>query len=178
MSHLSLPKRMRDRLVILAMSVVVVWHSIAMVVATAPESAITRAARSLLQPYLTLFRLDNNWGFFAPEVPRGFQLRYVIEDAAGAKRTFIPEQSLSRLHPNTILIVDRYKEVMQSPDLLGDAFAETLCREHAALSPVSITLLAVDQKEFAPEDRLNGNHPLDPEFVEINTLRITRCPNR
>ena len=100
MSYLSSPKRVRERLAYVAMSVLVVWHSIAMVVAAAPESTLTQAARSLLQPYLTLFRLDNNWGFFAPNVPRGRQFRYTIEDAAGTRRSFIPEDKLSRLHPN------------------------------------------------------------------------------
>ena len=176
MSYLSL-KWMRERLTYVAMSVLVVWHTIAMVVASAPESHITRAARSLLQPYLTLFRLDNNWGFFAPNVPRGRQFRYIIEDAAGTKHTFIPENYVNRLHPNSLWLLDRYKEIMDSPDLYGNAFAEASCREHAALRPVTITLLEVTQKEFSPLDRLDGKHPLDQEFIELNTLRTMRCLN-
>jgi len=177
MSYLSLPKWLRERLAYVAMSVLVVWHTIAMVVAAAPDSNLTWAARSLWQPYLTLFRLENNWGFFAPNVPRGRQFRYTIEDAAGTKRTFIPEDKVNRLHPNSLSILDRYKEVMLSPDLYGDAIAEALCREHSALRPVTITLLEVAQKEFSPMDRLDGKHPLDPAFIEVNTLRTMRCPN-
>ena len=177
MSYLSLPKRVREPLAYGAMSVLVVCHSVAMVVASAPESHITRSARSLMQPYLTLFRLDNNWGFFAPNVPRGRQFRYVIEDAAGTKHTFIPEEKVNRLHPNALWMLDRYKEIMDSPDLYGNAFAEASCREHAALRPVTITLLEVNQKEFSPLDRLDGKHPLNPEFIVLNTLRTIRCPN-
>jgi len=68
------------------MSLLVTWHTFAMVVAPSPDSDITDAARSILDPYLTLFRLDNGWGFFAPDVGSGSQFRYVIEDAAGNRR--------------------------------------------------------------------------------------------
>ena len=177
MPHLSLPKWLRERLATMAMSVLVVWHTIAMVVATAPDSALTRSALSLMQPYLTLFRLDTGWAFFAPNVSRGWQLRYTLEDAAGNKHTFIPEDSVNRYHPSAIWTLDRYKEIMDSPDLYGEAAAEEFCREHAALRPVSITLLGVDQNEFSPEDRLDGKHPLDPEFIKVHTLRTIPCPN-
>jgi hypothetical protein len=56
----------RERLACAAMSLLIVWHTLAMGIAPAPESAITASARPLFDPYLTLFRLDNNWAFFAP----------------------------------------------------------------------------------------------------------------
>jgi hypothetical protein len=168
---------LRDRIAYAAMSALLVWHTIAMVVATAPESSITDAARTVFQPYLTLFRLDNNWGFFAPDVPRGWQFRYVIENSAGTKRTFIPENELSQLHPNSIWFKDRYKEVMRSPDLYGDTVARELCRNHADLRPVSVTLLEVEQQDFGPEDRLDGKSPFDDEFLDVNTLRTVQCPS-
>jgi hypothetical protein len=160
-----------------AMSLLVVWHTLAMVVATAPESDITRAARAVMNPYLTLFRLDNNWGFFAPDVPRGMQFRYVIEDAGGTRHTFIPEQSVGWLHPNSILVRDRYRAMMLSPDVHVDAMADALCRKHADLKPVNITLIEGEQREFTPDDWLNGRRPLDEEFVQLHTMRDTRCPS-
>jgi hypothetical protein len=69
----------RERLVYAAMSLLLVWHTIAIVVASAPDSLMTRSVRPLLHPYVTLFRLDNHWGFFSPNVaarhtrPRGSQ---------------------------------------------------------------------------------------------------------
>jgi hypothetical protein len=177
MLSLPLPKWLRDRIAYAAMSALLAWHTIAMVVATAPESSITMAARTVFQPYLTLFRLDNNWGFFAPNVPRGWQFRYVIEDSTGAKHTFIPEDKLNQLHPNSIWFKDRYKEVMRSPDLYGDAVAQEICREHADLRPVSVMLLEVDQHDFRPEDRLEDKSPFDEEFLDINTLRTVQCPS-
>jgi hypothetical protein len=175
MSQVSIPARERRRLATTAMSLLVVWHSLAMVVAAAPDSAIARAARPLFDPYLTLFRLDNKWGFFAPNVDQGFQFRYVVEDASGTRHTFVPADQLSRFHPTSLWIKDRYKAVMMYPEAHGEATAAALCREHAALRPVSIALLEVEQKEFRPEHQRSGKHPLDPEFVTVNTLMTVRC---
>jgi hypothetical protein len=177
MSQTALSGAARRRLATAAMSAFVVWHSLAMTVATAPDSVLTHAARSFMHPYLTLFRLDNNWGFFAPNVPRGSQFRYVVEDAAGNRHTFVPEERLHRLHPNTILLSDRYKALTTEPTLFADAAAAELCRKHAALKPRSIELLVVEQNAFQPEDWLAGKRPLDAEFVSVHTLKTAPCPN-
>jgi hypothetical protein len=167
--------RWRERLVYAAMSLLVVWHTLAMVVAVSPESVITRAARALVYPYVTLFNLDNYWGFFA-NVGASYQFRYVVEDAAGQQHMFIPTNKLSRFNPNSIWLRDRYRDVMDSVDAYGVATVAELCREHAALRPVAITLLKVEGKEFGPKDRRLGKSPLDPEFVTVDTLRTIRCP--
>jgi hypothetical protein len=65
---------------------------------------------------------------------------------------------------------------MESVDTLGEFTVAELCREHAALHPVAITLQAVDGKEFTPEARRAGKNPLDPEFVTVETLKTIRCP--
>ena len=119
--HHVIPKQWRQRLAYTGMSLLVTWHTLAMVVAPSPDSDITDAARSVLDPYLTLFRLDNGWGFFAPEVGRGSQFRYVVEDAAGNRTTFIPAETLNRFHPSSIWIRDRYIAVMEKPKAYADA---------------------------------------------------------
>ena len=169
-------KRAHSPLAYVAMSVLVVWHCIAMVVATAPDSQLTQSARALFDPYLTLFGLDQNWGFFAPDVPTGFQFRYTVEDAAGARHAFTPDEALSRFHPDSIWLRDRYKTVMRDPETYAQAAATAICREHAALRPVSVTLIDVEQNEFTPADRLQGKHPLDPEFVSVTELKAIPCP--
>lgn len=146
-----------------------------MVVAAAPQSSITISARELFDPYLTLFRLDNDWGFFAPTVAKGSQLRYVIGDADGLQHTFIPEREHSRLHPAALWFRDRYKAVIDDPESFGDAAAADFCRKHPELRPVSVTLIGIMQNEFFPGDRLDGKHPLDPEFVNEKTLKTVPC---
>jgi hypothetical protein len=159
-----------------AMSALLVWHTIAMVAGASSEITLAEPARSLLHPYLTLFRLDNHWGFFAPNVGTGSQFSYVVEDAAGTRSTFIPADKLSRFHPTSIWDRDRYKMVMENPDTYGDAAVASLCREHASMQPVSITLLEIDQLDFWPADLKAGKQPFDPEFVNVKTLKTISCP--
>jgi hypothetical protein len=171
-------KPARERLAYAAMSLLVVWHTLAMALASAPESAVTASARPLFQPYLTLFRLDNNWGFFAPTVELGGQFRYIVEDAAGQRHTFIPAEKLSRFLPTSIWFKDRYKDIIESVQTHGQAATAAFCLEHAALRPVAITFVELEQRDFSPADRLSGKHPLDPEFVDERTLEAIRCPAR
>jgi hypothetical protein len=172
----STASRWRERAVYAAMSLLVAWHTLAMVVAAAPDSVMTGAARSLVDPYLTLFNLDNYWAFFAPDVGTSYQYRYVVEDAAGQQHLFIPSDKLSRFNPNSIWLRDRYRDIMQSAEADGDITIAELCREHAALRPVAITLLGVEGMAFGPEDRRSGKNPLDPEFVTVHTLKTGQCP--
>jgi len=80
----------RQRLTYLVMSAFVAWHTLAMVIAPAPESSVlVGTLRAALQPYLTLFKLDNPWNFFAPVIG-GTELHYSVEDAAGAHHNFTP----------------------------------------------------------------------------------------
>ena len=168
---------LRGRLTYAAMSLLLVWHSLAMVVAASPDSAMTRSASSLFEPYLMLFRLSNGWGFYAPDVRVEPEFRYIVEDAAGQQHTFVPADKLSRYLPIEIWVKDWYIHVMDNADTYGEFVAAHLCREHAALHPVSITLLEFDQKEFSPKDQLSGKRPFDPEFLDEKFLAAFPCPN-
>ena len=68
-----------------------------------------------------------------------------------------------------------YEGVMEAPQIRGDAITALLCRRHASLNPVSISLMQVQELEFSPEDYLRGRRPLDPEFVAVNTLANIKC---
>jgi hypothetical protein len=166
----------RGRLLYAGMSLLLVWHTLAMLVTAAPESVMTRAARPFFAPYLALFDLEVHWDFFAPEVGGTYQFRYIVEDAAGQQHLFIPSDKLTRLSPSWIWLMDRYRDVIESVETFGEDTVAELCREHAALHPVAISLLAVDGKEFGPADRRAGKSPLDPEFVTVETLKTIRCP--
>jgi hypothetical protein len=100
----------------------------------------------------------------------------VIEDGAGKRHAFTPDEALSRFHPNSIWLRDRYKTVMRDPETYAEAAVAAICREHAALQPVSVMLIQVEQNEFSPTDQLAGKHPLDPEFVSVTELSAMPCP--
>jgi hypothetical protein len=163
----------RERLAYTAMSIFVAWHTLAMVVAPAStSSALAKSLRVLLTPYLTLFELDHTWQFFAPDIARGDQLRYVIADASGQRHTFVPSENWLWFHPG---IIGWDESVLDEPDTYAAPLAAFFCREHAALRPASITFLKVKEKPFTPEDHVNGNRPLDPEFTSVHAVRRIRC---
>lgn len=168
----------RSRLAYLAMSLVVFWHSAAMVIAPAPaDSALVQALRSLWQPYLLFFRLDTRWNFFAP-VAKHSQFRYLIEDAAGNKHSFTPTEQAADSWPHYVWWREfKYLDdaITELPEMLGEAAGVQLCRLHADLKPRAVILLQVQEKDFWPEDELLGKRPLDPDYANVVNLRRIPC---
>jgi len=169
-------KKLRGRLIYLAMSLFVGWHTMAMILAPAPDDSPTiESLRFLFQPYLSFFKLQNTWGFF-DNIPRSHQFRYVIKDAGGKQHTFVPIEDFKWFHPRYNWFNITYWAVMESPELYGKYFALSSCREHAALKPASVELLLIQEEDFRPADMLQGHRPLDPEFTTVNTLMRVDCP--
>jgi hypothetical protein len=168
----------RERVAYAAMSLFVAWHTMAMVVAPAPSvSDLIKGLRVVLDPYLQVFALDNEWDFFAPDVAPGKILRYVIEDDAGTLHRFDPGAGLNWLHPGSIWFRAWYLALLESPDDFGEKFAALFCREHAELHPIKIALFEVDQQSYGPLDRLRGKQPLDPDFVKVAPVKSFECPH-
>jgi hypothetical protein len=166
----------RQRLTYLVMSAFLAWHTLAMVIAPAPESSlVVGALRGVLQPYLTLFRLDNRWNFFAPIIG-GSELHYTIVDAAGARHDFNATEQASWFHPGFLWVRDWHYAIIDHPELLADRAGALFCRQHAALHPVSITFTETEQGDFTAQDRLNGKQPTDPEFITVKTVKTVECP--
>ncbi len=173
----------RERVTYAAMSLFVAWHTVAMVVAPAPgTSDLIKGLRTVLDPYLHVFRLDNQWNFFAPDVgeegrdPLGVILRYVIEDDAGTLHRFDPDAGLNWFLPSSIWFHDWYRALLDNPDDFAEEFAALFCRRHADLHPVKIMLFEVDQQSYGPLDRLRGKQPLDAEFVKVAVVKSFACP--
>jgi hypothetical protein len=114
--------------------------------------------------------------FYAPYTCVEPEFRYVVEDASGQQHTFVPAEKLSRFLPSDIWVKDWYIHVMDHPKTYSKPVAAYLCREHAPLHPISITLLEIDQKECWPADQLSGKSPFDLEFLEKKTLATVPCP--
>jgi hypothetical protein len=171
-----MPSKMwRQRLTYIAMSVFVAWQTLVIVVAPAPDSHVSQSLRILLQPYLTLLRLDSQWDFFAPNVGEGSRFRYVITDKDGQRHTFNPAEQLSWFHPNFFWVRAWYYAIMDEPDLYADAAATRLCKEQAALHPVAITLLELQEERFSQADLLSGKIRTDPKFFTEKTIKRVTC---
>lgn len=161
------------------MSLIVAWHSLAIIVAPMPaDSTPAQWLRGLVQPYLSLFRLDNKWNFFAPRVEKHTQFRYIVEDAAGKQHVFIPVQDASESIAHYVMWREFkyfFEGVMESPDVRGRPISTLLCKKHAPLKPVAISLVQVQELEFLPDDYLQGHRPLDSEFVAVHPLAKHKC---
>jgi hypothetical protein len=169
-------KLWRGRLTYVAMSMLVAWHTLAMIFAPVQHTrAGVRALRSVLHPYLTLFALDNYWTFFAPNIDGGYQFRYRLEEADGTHFMFIPINDVSMYSPYFWWIRQMQDAIVYDPDT-ADVAGRLLCRKHASLDPIAVTLMEIEKKDFNPEDYLRGSHPLDPEFVKEKIVKRVPCP--
>jgi hypothetical protein len=169
---------LRKRLSVVVMSLVVGWHSLAMLVAPAPGDSVTaQSLRYVLQPYLSLLRLDNGWAFFVP-VGKHAQFRYEVRDGAGNDHTFTPSEEPADSLPKYVWWREfkyLYDGIMDSPQVMGGVAGAILCETHAELDPLFVTLLQVQEENFWPEDQLAGKHPLDQEFVTVNSIVRVPC---
>ena len=137
-------------------------HTLAIVVAPAPDtSVIAHSLRRVLQPYLTLLRLDNQWNFYAPNPGKGHQLRYVVEDAAGTRHTFIPTDGLNRIHPNEWWFRSLYDWIAESPDKYQPGTRQALL--NARTADAAQYVLAVREVEQARRGIPDKNLPDEPK---------------
>jgi hypothetical protein len=166
----------RKRLIYALMSLFVTWHTLAIVVGPTPDSSeIMQLLRPVLYPYLTLFRLDNRWDFYAPEIGNRHQFRYVVVDGSGRRHLFRPADELNWFHPTYWWFRAWYDAIMNFPDDYAKLAATFFCRKHETLHPIEITFLKVDEQDFSPADHLDGKHPLDAPFVSVSTLKRVKC---
>jgi hypothetical protein len=168
--------RWRTRLIYSLMSIVVAWHATAMLIAPAPKTYATEAARIVFGPYLQLLGLDNPWDFYAPAVGYGRVFRYVIEDKDGKEHTYTPINEVNWLLTSYWWSTAWYEAIWRAPQALGGPFVEMVCQKHKLLHPVSVRLIGIQQKDFTPNDYLNGHRPLDDDFFAENDLGAAQCP--
>jgi hypothetical protein len=169
-------KHWRERLIYAAASAFLAWHTLALVIAPAPSSSLLIGTlRELMQPYLTLLRLDNAWDFFAPTVPPGSKFQYIVENADGVSHEYSPSDELSWFHPSWYWFRSWYTAIIDDPDTYADAAISYFCRKHADLRPVSVILLDYRETGFTRQDYLAGKRPADPEFYVIHTVKQGEC---
>jgi hypothetical protein len=160
------------------MSLVVGWHSVALLISPLPDnSGALRWVRSFMNPYLTVFRLDNKWSFFAPNVGRQSVFRYIVEDAEGKEHTFEPLNEPTWSFPKYTMW-RQFKYLFDSMVSDPEAYVPVvalLCRQHASLKPAAVSFVVVEELDFWPDDYLKGHRPLQPDFVKTTRLTNTAC---
>ena len=166
------------RRVYMIMSFFVCWQTLAIIMPPLPQgSGLVQLLRSVLQPYITIFRLDNQWSFFAPGVGRGGEFRYVVEGSDGRRHVFQPTEKRESI-PQFYMWREWkyfYDKVMQSADSRGYLIAGLYCKKHEELNPVSVSLLQVSELEFSPSDYLQGYRHNHSKFIQVESLGNYEC---
>lgn len=169
----------RQKILYFLASVFLLWHSLALIIGPAPQSYIRDNLYSIYEPYLSLFRLNNAWAFYAPEPDLGGVLNYKVITKDGNAHDFdIYADQLDKWSTSYF----RYNAFFNNIELESDeylsyrqSYTQYLCRKHRALSPQSIVLIRVAQTPLSYEDYINGAQPLDPNFVQTYPSEPTRC---
>ncbi len=148
---------------------------LALLVAPAPDGYLKQSALKFLNPYLNLLFIQNDWGFFSP-VGLSAQVQYLVVDKAGVEHAFEPTQQFGWYDPTALWKKDRIRTVSSEPAVFADGMAAFLCKKHAELNAETIVLIKIDQqREFLPEDHLNGMHPMDSDFSLKEELKRHTC---
>jgi hypothetical protein len=172
------PARWRKRLFYTAASLFVVLHTVTLLVGPMPDSVLKTGLLDVLHPYAAPLRLTSTWDFYAPGIGFGTQFRYTVEDSGGENHTYIPAANISGFDPLYWWSSEWYKTVVKYPDDYANIAGALLCKEHASLRPVAITLTHIQQKAFSITDQLDGKHPIDPEFFEENIIERVECQDK
>jgi hypothetical protein len=132
----------------------------------------------VFQPYLTLTGIDTTWDFFSP-LSRSYLFQYAIEDADGQQHIYTPIADVSWLTPNHRWDERIFATLISTPTLIGDYFTKEFCRQHAALKPVSVTLLYLDENDYWPQDYFAGKQrTTDPANYTLTPLLRAACPQQ
>jgi hypothetical protein len=161
------------------MSLFVVWHTLAILVAPTPTgSGMVQSLRAVVQPYISFFRLDNQWSFFAPKVGRQGEFRYVVEASDGKRHVFIPSEEPRESISHYFMWREWkyfYDKLMDTADARAYLIAGLFCKKHASLNPVSISLLRTQELDFSQDDYLQGYRPGDARFINLVSLANIDC---
>ena len=161
---------------LVAASVFVVWHTLAIVLAPAPASAAVLALYRFTRPYVHFFNLNNQWKYFV-RIGYGGNVDYAVDGAEGEKARFtMPPQ-----YDHRNLAYFQYFHIQNElfggnppQDLLKD-LAHYYCRKHAVLNPRRVEFILRIQKEIKPDDFAKGFSPSDATFVREATLAPVEC---
>src|SRR5262245_59603227 len=107
----------RARVVTFAASFFLVWHTLAMLVAPAPGSAVKQSLVNIMQPYLTMLGFSETWGFYTPVIGAGQRLRHVVETPGGEECTFTEAEELfSWFNPRYWWVSAWHNTIINSPE--------------------------------------------------------------
>jgi hypothetical protein len=169
----------RQKLLYFFASVFLIWHSFALVIGPAPQSYMRDGLYNIFKPYLSLFRLNNAWAFYAPEPDLGGVLNYKVINKDGDAHEFdIYAEQLDKWSASYFRYNAFFNNIAWDSEeyrRYRESYTQYLCRRHSELSPQSIVLVRITQTPLSYKDYVNGARPLDPDFALAQPDEPARC---
>lgn len=156
-------------------SIFIVWHLLAIFVGPAPGSYTMGKIYPKFLPYLNVFNLNNEWGFFAPDPHSGSLARYIVEDVQGKQHVFKLNEVIHRGDPAFLRRSSFYLTMMRKREPYLRAGLRHLCKRHTDLKPISVQLFVGHQIIVSRDDYLKGARPLDDHFMNVEFFEPFPC---
>lgn len=152
-----------------------VWHLGAIVVAPMPDCYFKRLVNPVYAPYLALFHIGSEWGFFAPDPGRGVDMSFLVTDSSGTEHRIEFSKRLVR-SSGTYLRYTSLQDNLYNQQMpyIADA-ASHVCRQYASLTPKSVQFEFGLTAIVLPDDYLAGARPMDESVLQITRSDVFPC---
>ena len=151
------------------------WHLGAMVVAPMPDCYFKRLITPVYAPYLALFHIGSEWGFFAPDPGRGVEMSFLVTDVMGTEHHLAFSKNLTRSSGTYMRYISLHDNLFaQKPPYIADA-ASHVCRQYASLTPKSVQFEFGLAAIVLPDDYLAGARPMDASVLQRTRSDVFPC---
>lgn len=155
------------------LSLFVAFHGSAIVTAPLPRAELSAPVEDLVEPWVRILRLGNQWKFFSPDPVAAFSLGYEV-DVGGQWRSYEVEEFDSGNGGVAFRYWKMFADLEDYPELERSA-ARFLCRRHAALDPERIRFLYRLRKFLLPGSYLKGARMSDPDAWTVREREPIAC---
>ena len=159
----------------LAASIFLTYHTLAICLAPAPDSYLRRKVAPFFEPYLKIFHLNNNWGYFAPDPASGILMRYRIEDEDGKMHVFKLTENLKRSDPDFMRMTSLFNKMPGMSPAYLQGIASYLCGRNSAIKPVRLQFMEGHQVRLSPWAWFRGKRPMDDEYMRLKLREWRMC---
>ena len=156
-------------------SLFLLWHAAVLVIAPGPPSYLMGKVYPEIKPYLQLFNLGHEWGFFASDPAPGSMARYIVTTADGEQHIHKLIEAVPRNHPLYLRYASYYLSLARKYPRYVLGTADYLCDKHQELSPETITFFVGHQRAISRQDWLDGARPLDDGNMSLEYVAPVRC---
>lgn len=152
-------------------SLFILWHVAAItIVGPFSKSYLRDGLMQVFGGYLSFFKLDRSWPFYAPNPAYGRIMRYETIDGDGKRALYPLTQARDKFDHAYFRYTNFYFYLFNNPQYskargYDVSVARYLCGQHANDKTVAINFIVLNQKRLTYLDYQQGKRPQDPDFL-------------